>query len=54
MFAQSEDGKTRTNVFVMIVTEMLDDWEDATAIGKNCCTHLVACTAGVVGKRTRV
>jgi hypothetical protein len=43
MIVQSEDGKTRTNVFVMVVTEMLDDWEDATAIGNYCSLECMYC-----------
>ena len=31
---QNEERKTRTSVFVMVVTEVLDDWDDAKTIGK--------------------
>lgn len=30
----NEERKTRTSVFVMVVTEILDDWDDAKTIGR--------------------
>ncbi len=29
------DKKTRTSVYVMVVNEVLDDWEDAKIMGKS-------------------
>ena len=34
LFVQNHDRKTRTSVFVLVATELLDDWEDAKDIGK--------------------
>lgn len=30
---QNQDKKTRTSVYVMIVNEVLDDWDDHRCIG---------------------
>ena len=32
---QNQDKKTRTSVYVMIVNEVLDDWDDAKCMGKS-------------------
>ena len=32
---QNRDRMTRTSVYVLIVTELLDDWEDARTLGES-------------------
>ena len=38
---QNDDRKTRTSVFVLVATELADDWEDAKNIGKYGHCHLL-------------
>jgi len=32
---ENQERKTRTSVFVMVVTELFEEWEDSQAIGRN-------------------
>ncbi len=41
---QNQERKHRTYVYVLIVTEVLEDWEDSVNIGK--ALHLFACRSG--------
>lgn len=40
---QNQERKHRTYVYVLIVTEVLEDWEDSVNIGKR---HLFTCQIG--------
>lgn len=41
---QNQERKHRTYVYVLIVTELLEDWEDSVNIGK--ALHLFTCQNG--------
>lgn len=42
--SQNQERKHRTYVYVLIVTEVLEDWEDSVNIGK--ALYLFACQSG--------